>query len=511
MDPDQLRLDADEMRRLGYAMVDRIVEHVETLPRQPVTHAADRAALRAALGGAAPQGPVAIDETLRLLDEHVLANIMHVDHPRFFAYIPGPGNFVSAMADALAAGLNIFSGTWLAAAGPTQVEETVVDWMRQWCGLPASAGGLLVSGGSMANVTALHAARVADATNALPIEHAAEKARGASAAHAGAVAGAPPSSDASAFDGHDPAAVVYYSDQTHASVERGLRLLGFSKARCRELPSDDAFRLDPTSLSRAVADDRAAGLRPFCVIANAGTTNTAAVDPLDELADLCERERMWLHVDGAYGAAAVLVEEGRAALRGIARANSIALDPHKWLFQPFECGCVLLRDRRLLSQAFRITPHYLQDAHRTEPQTNPCDLGVQLTRGARALKLWMSIRTFGLDAFRAAIRRGLEMARLTEAELLSAGCWEIVTPANLGMVSFRYAPPGMDAREADAITDRLVAAAYADGYAMISSTRLRGRTALRMCPINPRTTEADIRTTVARLAELAGHANPPRQ
>ncbi|MCH7870746.1 MAG: decarboxylase, partial [Planctomycetes bacterium] len=253
----------------------------------------------------------------------------------------------------------------------------------------------------------------------------------------------------------------------------------------------------------AGSGDRAAGKRPFCVIANAGTTNTGAVDPLPALADFCQEHDLWLHVDGAYGAAAVICDEGRTALRGIDRADSLVLDPHKWLFQPFECGCVLVRERGWLADTFRMTPDYLQDAHRKEPETNFCDWGLQLTRSARALKLWMSIKVFGLAAFRDAVQQGFEQARFAERCLRSANCWEIVTPAQMGIVSFRYAPIDATTDVVDAVNDRLVAAVFDDGYAMISSTQLHGRTVLRMCPINPRTSEDDIISSIDQIGRLA--------
>lgn len=462
-----LTLSPEEMRRLGYRVVDRIIEHLETHGDQRVTYQANREELAQRLSRPPPASGEGIDDVFDALERDVLSNFMHVDHPRFFAYIPGPSNFVSVCADALAAGLNIFAGTWLASAGPSQVELTVVDWLRQWCGMPDSTGGLFVSGGSMANVTALAVARQVK------------------------------------LDGRNDDAVIYFSDQTHDSVQRGLRLLGFQSDQIHRMESDHAFRLNVDRLREMINTDRAAGKRPFCVIANAGTTNTGAVDPLPALADLCEKQDLWLHVDGAYGAAAVICDEGRAALKGLDRADSLALDPHKWLFQPFECGCVLVRQRKWLAETFRMTPHYLQDAHRKEPETNFCDWGLQLTRGARALKLWMSIKVFGLKAFREAVERGFELARCMEQRLRDAGYWEIVTPAQMGMVSFRYAPAGVPPDTAADVNNRLVAAVFDDGYTMISSTQLRGRTVLRCCPINPRTTEDDIALSIERVGELA--------
>jgi glutamate/tyrosine decarboxylase-like PLP-dependent enzyme len=389
--------------------------------------------------------------------------MMHVDHPRFFAFIPSPSNFVSAMADALAAGFNVFSGTWLEGSGPTQIELVTIDWLRQICGLPDTTGGLFVSGGSMANLTALAIARETKLKNRIAD------------------------------------AIVYCSDQTHSSIDRGLRVLGFRPAQIRKIPSDKDFRLVMSRLRRAVIADRATGRNPFCVVANVGTTNTAAVDPLPELADFCSEEGLWLHADGAYGAAAMLSDEKRYLLEGLERVDSLILDPHKWLFQPHEMGCVLVRDGRRLRQTFRMVREYTRDVERAEEEVNLQDCGIQMTRGFRALKLWMSLKVFGLEAFREGVARGIARAELAEATLGDLPRWEIVTPAQLGIVTFRYDVPGRSAAEIDALNLMLVEEMIEDGFAMVSSTVLKGRTVLRMCINNPRTTEADIRETIRRL------------
>src|SRR5215470_4533429 len=264
----ELQLSREEMRRIGYRIVDQIVEHFENLASKPVMRVTPRVELEARLREPLPEEPTPVDSLLEQLQRDVWSNIGNVQHPRFFAFIPSPSNFVSVMADALAAGFNPFAGNWLEGSGPAQIELVTIDWLRKMCGLPETAGGLFVSGGSMANLTALAAAR------------------------------------REMLDGRSDGAVIYFSDQTHNSIGKALRVLGFTREQIRALPSDDNFRLQVESLRQAVAEDRADGGRPFCVVANAGTTNTGAVDPLDQLADLCERENLWLHVDGAYGAAA---------------------------------------------------------------------------------------------------------------------------------------------------------------------------------------------------------------
>src|SRR5438094_652036 len=459
-DASRIELSREQMRELGYRVVDLLTEHFAAMSDSPVGAKANANEIWdrfAAEPGDDPRNPL---ELLDQIEKEVLPNNLHVDHPRFFAFVPGPNNFVSAMADALAAGFNVFNGTWLGGSAAAAVEFGVVRWLCRICGFPTTAGGLFLSGGSMANLTALVAAR-----------HSVLQDR---------VAGA----------------TVYFSDQTHSSVERALGVIGFLPDQMRKLESDNNFRLSIQSLRAAIADDRAKGLRPFCIIANAGKINTGAVDPLPELADLAAEEKLWLHIDGAFGAAAVLSERGREMLRGLERADSISLDPHKWLFQSFECGCVLARDAALLKSAFQIKPDYLRDVHRGLEEFNPCDYGVQLTRSFRALKVWLSLQTFGLAAFRTAITRGFELAELAERELRARKGWEILSPAQMATVCFRFG-------NSDELQTRLVDEMMKDGYALLTSTELRGAVSLRLCTINPRTTEEDIIGTVERLDRFA--------
>ena len=455
-----LDLTPDQMRALGYRVVDALVEHFAGLAGQPVARTSPRAELERLLREPLPELGTDATRLVGQLVEQVFASTCHVDHPRFFAFVPSPSNFVGAMADALAAGFNPFVGTWLAGSGPAEIELITVDWLREICGLPESAGGLFVSGGSLANLTALQVARDTK------------------------------------LQGNLAGARIYYSGQTHSSIDRALAVLGFRSEHLRRLPADPHYRLSMESLAAAVAEDRGAGNHPFCVIANAGTTNTGAVDPLPELVQFCAAQELWLHVDGAYGAAAMLTERGRRALEGIAGADSLSLDPHKWLFQPFECGCVLLRERRLLRDTFRILPDYLQDAHRLREEVSFCDYGIELTRSFRALKLWMSLKVFGAAAFRDAIDRGFHLAEVAERRLRQSGRWEILSPAQMAIVAFRHAGD-------DTLNQRLAAALKASGYAFLSTTTLGGRTALRLCMINPRTTEADVIGTIERLEDAA--------
>jgi len=456
------------MRQLGYKVIDQIVEYYQNVADQPVMRLLPRTELEPKLREPLPEQSADPNSLLDQLQRDVWSNIGNVIHPRFFAFIPSPSNFVSVMADALAAGINPFAGNWLEAAGPTQIELVTIDWLRQMCGLPETAGGLFVSGGSMANLTALVAAKY------------------------------------NKLDNRIENAVVYFSDQTHSSLEKALRILGFARDQIRKLPSDEKFRLEMSQLRQAVAADRTAGRRPFCVIANAGTTNSGAVDPLNDVADFCEAENLWLHIDGAYGAAACLTKRGKQLMAGIERADSLSLDPHKWLFQPFEIGCVILRDARRLKKTFHTMAEYLEDTKRAEEQEiNFYDYGIQLTRGFRALKLWLSLKTFGAAAFRQAIEHGFELAEYAEHLIRQSNCWKVVSPATMGIVAFRFVPShAASEEELNELNRRIVEAQIEDGFTFANSTALNGRVVQRLCTINYRTTKDDVRATIEKLEQL---------
>ena len=479
-DRDPLAVDPDTMRELGYRAIDVLVERFAHLGEQPAVQAASREEMDARLREQPPAAPTGFEDVLDRLTHDVLPYASRSDHPRFFAFIPTSPTWPSVIGDLLATGFNIYQGAWLESAGPSAVELVVIDWFRSWVGLPEGSGGLLVSGGSAANRTALACA-------------------------------------ADARLGPDRSGgVVYVSSQAHSSVIRATRVLGFPREQVRVLPVDDRYRMRPDALVRAVADDEAAGLRPFFVVGTAGTTNTGSVDPLRELADVCAERGLWLHADAAYGGFATLTERGRRALAGIDRADSVTLDPHKWLYQPYEAGCVLVRDRELLLRSFRIMPDYLRDAEVTgDREVNFGDLGIQLTRSARALKIWVSLQYFGLDAFRTTIDRCLDIAQLAAQEIEAADELELMSPPTLGVVCFRRRPPGVtDEAELAHVNSAIVARLAASGQGMISSTRLEGRFALRLCVLNHASGREDVLRVVRFAAETDGngeveaHARP---
>ncbi|MCX7992213.1 MAG: aminotransferase class V-fold PLP-dependent enzyme [Fimbriimonadales bacterium] len=461
-----LDFDAETMRQMGYRVVDLLVDYWQHLPVRPLGQRADRIALEKLLNEPTPQQPQHFETVLDEFLQKVLPNIIKVDHPRYFAFVPAPNDYVGVLADFISAGMNVFVGTWMVGAGATQVEQVVIRWLCNWFGLPESAGGLFVSGGSVANLVCLAAARQ-QYPDALTHGR------------------------------------VYYSDQTHSCVARAWRVLGLREEQLCVLPADDNFQIPLDALAEQIRRDRDTGWLPFCVVANAGTTNTGAVDPLNALAELCEAEGLWLHADGAYGAAAILTEEGKQRLQGIHRLHSLAIDPHKWLYQPMMAGCAIVREFEHLRTAFRILPPYLQDKERGAVGVDLCDYGVELSRNFRALKVWMSLKTHGVEAFRQSMEWNLHLARVAEQAIRQLPHWKIVSPATMGIVAFRYEPSDRSAEQADALNRALVDAMLEDGFALVSSTVLRGRVALRMCTLNPRATEADVFETVRRLNQFA--------
>lgn len=459
-----LTLSEAEMRAHGQQVLDMVIAHFTSLKDEIVAQPTDLDMLEAWFKEPLPEQGAPFSEVVKELQQNALNSMSHLDHPRNFAFVPGPGNYVSALADFISSSFNIFAGAWLGPSGVAAIEMKSIAWLKQLFGMPASAGGLFVSGGSMANLTALAVARHMKLRN------------------------------------NPMNAAVYFSDQTHSSVPKGLNVLGFQPYQIRKIASDAQFRLPVDVLRETIGGDRRRGLVPFCVVANAGTTNTGAVDPLVELRKLCDEEGLWLHVDGAYGGGSILSAKGKALLKGVEKADSVAIDPHKWMFQPYEIGCVLVRDAAHLKDAFKVSAEYLDILESNKEQTNYCDYGVQLTRGFRALKFWMSLKTFGLENFRAAVEKGIANAEYAQSLLEQDACWEIVTPAQIGVVNFRFRA---EKPLPEHFHNRLSKTIILDGFAMITPTKLNGKEVLRLCTINPRTTEDDFRQTVDKVKTMA--------
>ncbi|MFK8041549.1 pyridoxal phosphate-dependent decarboxylase family protein [Congregibacter sp.] len=451
---DTLGMDRESMRRLGYAAVDAVIEHLENKNKEPAIDSSTPDSLLSALGGALPEHAMPSDESFDLLINTALHHQQHGDHPRYFARVPGPSSFAAIIGEWLGTGFNTIAASWPGGAGPSAIELIVIDWLRQLMDLPKDYEGVLVSGGSHASLTAIAAVRTQWG------------------------------------DG-----CVYLSDQTHASLIRALFTLGFSKEHIRVLPSDDRYRLSAASVEEAIASDLKCGRRPLMVIATAGSTNTGAVDPFDELADLCESYGLWLHVDGAYGAPAALTPSGAQSLHGMNRADSLTLDPHKWLFQPYDAGCLLIKPG-VLEPSFTMNPEYLKDVQGSDNAVDFRNRGLELTRRSRALKLWFSFRTYGVSKFREAIEYSIRLAEFAEEYLRKdPQRWEVVTPAQLGIICF--AVQGQSAQE----HERRAQSLSESGFACVTTTKLKNRIVLRLCIINPLTTQSDIRETIDRLGE----------
>jgi aromatic-L-amino-acid decarboxylase len=459
---DPLSIDVETMRRSGYAAIDAMLELIDQ--PDPVIRRVPPATMARRLQVVDPDRPQSIDAVLRRVVDDVLPNASKIGHRGYLAYIPGSTTWPAALATFMTSVSNIYCGTWMEAAGPSQVELDVLDWFRQWIGMPEGTTGILVSGGSAANLTALAAARELR------------------------------------IGPMDPRAIVYCSDQAHSSVGRSARVLGFRPDQVRVIPSDQRFRMRTDALETAMNRDLEAGALPLAVVAAAGSTNTGAVDPLPELAAMCRERDVWLHVDGAYGGFGVLAERGAAALSGLELADSVALDPHKWLQMPQECGALLVREPGALERAFSVLPDYLVDAHGDADEVNFCDRGLQLTRSARGVPVWAALTTFGIDAFRTVVDHAFDLVSLAEQTVIDDPDLALMNPASLGIVCFRREIAGLTEAQTAAANRWLAAELEATGSAMVSTTRLHGRFAVRLCALNHLSDETDIRRVLDHFA-----------
>jgi aromatic-L-amino-acid decarboxylase len=449
--------------------LDWALRHFYTLPDQKVTGTASPVEMFELLAGPPPEVGRGFADAFATYRERVDPYAFRIGSPRFLAFIASAPTMPAVIGEMLCAATNQFAGVWREGAGAAQVERIVLDWFKHWLGYPPDAAGILTGGGSEANLTALVAARLL-----VPYD---DRRR----------------------------MVLYVSEQRHASVDRAAMVVGLHEDQVRTVPADDELRLTPAALGDAVRRDRAAGLIPWAVVANGGATNTGTVDPLAELADICAAERLWLHVDAAYGWSAVLTAEGKATLAGIERADSLTLDPHKWFGQPFDAGCLLVKHGWQLPAAFSQQPDYMQDVLAGSGEINFSDYGLALTRRFRALKIWLSVQVLGVAWFRRLIEHCMRLADYAEAVFRTTPNFRVVNPRRLSLVCFRHEPPNLagDEEALDRHNQGLVDALAATGRAFLSSTRLRGRVALRMCFVNWRTTADDVNEIVGLLSKLA--------
>ena len=466
-----LQMTPETMRDLAHHVTELLIARNANLPAQRAWEGDFKDALAVRLDEDAPETGRPAREVIDRAAQDVLSNTLRLDHPRSFGFVPSCPTWPGVLADFLASGFNVNACSWIVASGPSRLEAVVIDWFRQWFGLPDTAGGLMTSGGSAATLHALAAAREAAENPERP--------------------------------------VAYMSDQSHSAQIRAARIAGIAPDRIRVLPSDTSGRIDPSELAAAIAADRSAGWTPTVVCANAGTPTRGAIDPLPPLADICAAERLWLHVDAAYGGFAILTPRGAAALQGIDRADSINVDPHKWLFQPYEAGCILVRDIGALERAFSIQHDVLQDSVWGAKHANLADYGIQLSRSFRALKVWMSIQTFGMAAFRAAIEKGLDLAARAAEYVRESRTLELLS-VSLGMVCFRVNPGGASENALASLNRNVLAHIFWSERAFLSSTMVNKRFVLRLCILNHNTTWNDVRETLATVEGAATEASEQR-
>lgn len=468
--PMPLELPSATMRSMVELAMERIVRHVETLSSQPMHAVAGGKKLVRVLREPMPELGTPYERLVRLLFGRVIPASMNSASPGYLAYVPGGGLFHAAVADLIADATNRYVGMWQAAPGLVQLEQNVIDWFAAMLGLPKTAGGLLTSGGSIATLTALVTAR----HEKLPPEFQ----RG----------------------------VLYVSDQVHHAITKSALFAGFLRERIRVVPSDETHRLRLDLLEAAIAADRAAGLLPFCVVGSAGTVNTGAVDDLGALAALATREGLWFHVDAAYGGFFALTERGRAALAGIERADSVVVDPHKGLFLPYGTGCLLVRERHRLERAHAVRAPYLPAKQVDDDTVDFCDLGPELSRDNRGLRVWLPLKMHGAATFRAALDEKLDLAAYAYDALSRLPGVEVGDPPTLSLFTWRLRPEGLEGEALDVKNRRLLSAINQRQRVLLTGTTLATGFHVRLCVLSFRTHREHIERALEDIrAEVLAH------
>jgi glutamate/tyrosine decarboxylase-like PLP-dependent enzyme len=467
----------EELKRVGYAVVDLIAEHISALPGGPVFRPVPREVAEGLVQAPPPAGGENIDSILAEFTEKIAAYPMGNGHPRFFAWVNSPPTPAGVFADALASALgpSVAGGNHAA----VWVEHAVLGWFRQLLGLPANSAGLLVSGGSMANLTGLAVAR--HVKSGIDVR-------------------------ADGLQGIDRPLTLYMGEEGHGCIRKAAELLGIGSKYIRTIPSDERLRMDLRLLEEAIRADLDAGLRPIAVVASAGTVNSGAIDPLAQISEVCRQYDLWLHVDGAYGAPGILSEQYRPQLEALSLADSVALDPHKWLYLPVEAGLVMVREGAAMRDAFSLVPPYLRTDGNPHGVGGPpwfSEYGFQQTRGFRALKVWMALKYHGLEGYTASIERDIALAQRLARLVETSVDLDLLAPQSLSIVLFRFAPPGINEEQLDALNKSILEDIQLSGKAFLSSTLVRGRFALRACVVNHRTSAGDIDFLV-RLVEETG-------
>lgn len=450
--PAELELDGAQLREMVERAAERVGRFVDGLPTQPAANVTGGAELARSLVERLPEQGMPFEDMLSLLFDRVVPTSFNTAGPGYLAYIPGGGLLQSAVADFIGDAVNRYVGVWLAAPGMVQLEANVIRWFCDIVGYPAGALGFLTSGGSLANFSAIVTARQCLLGDQFT--------RG----------------------------TIYVSDQTHHSIEKAAALAGFPAANVRMIPSDECFRLRVPDLEQGIARDRRAGFHPFLIVGNAGTTNTGAVDDLAALADVAAGRRMWLHVDAAYGGFFMLTERGRKVMRGIERADSATLDPHKTLFLPYGTGSLLVRDGERLKQAHALTADYLPAMQDTQDFVDFCQVSPELSRPPRGLRVWVPLKLHGAAAFRRALDEKLDLAEWAARQLRAlAPAIEVVAEPQLSTVAFRLRRPGADVDSLNRLNRAFLERINARNRVHLTGTMLGDRFVLRICVVSFRT------------------------
>jgi aromatic-L-amino-acid decarboxylase len=470
-------LDLEAFRTEGKRLVDWIARYLDGAERLPVLPRVRPGEIKAALPASPPARGEPLETILADVERQVLPGLTHWNHPGFFAYFANSSTTPAILAEMLAATFNANAMLWKTAPAATEMEVVVLDWLRQMVGLPEGLFGVIQDTASVATLVGLAAAR--EAVPGLDVRR-----RGLAGARLR----------------------MYASEHAHSSVEKAGIVLGIGQDGLRKVEADAEFRLDVGALARAVAEDRAAGWTPFAVTATVGTTSTTSVDPVPEIADLCARERLWLHVDAAYAGSAAVVPELRWLLRGCERADSLVMNPHKWLFVPVDLSAFYTRRPEVVKAAFSVVPEYLRTAEESVAP-NLMDYGVSLGRRFRALKLWMVIRAFGQEGLAARIREHVRLAQVFRGWVEKDPDFEVVAPSPLSVVCFRWRGRGRTAEGADRANGKILDSVNYSGEAYLSHTRLGGRTVLRLAIGNVRTEERHVRRAWELVREAARAAD----
>lgn len=466
--PHDLLFTPDEHDRAWEIFANFSKRYLANIADRPVYPEVDRPALRTLMQAPLPRAGTSLEELLEEFEAIIVPNATHTVHPRFLPYVQPTPNAIAPYADAVASLISQNCNLWHLSPSANAVEQTVVRWFADLFGFPGTAGGLITSGGSAANLVALTAAR--------------DNALGADARTRGLQLRSAP-------------LVLYTSDEVHSSIDKAVSILGLGTDNLRHVKTDDAFRIRMDLLSSAVRRDREEGRQPFCVVASAGTVTTGAIDPIAELSAFCKKESLWLHIDGAYGALTVLSERFRAQMSAVGLADSVSLDPHKFLFCPAEAGCVVVRDRSSLRHAFNATPSYLTMSE--DPDfIDYANYGPQLTRSFKALKVWWSLKRFGADTYARVIDRMGDLAAYMARTIEGNEGLELLAPVTFNCVCFRI-------KRLDDDENRAVLKALVDsGDAFLGPASVKGRIGLRACFMNLRTSYADIDFIIERVGQI---------